>query len=138
VSDVCLDTDIASLIQKRREPDWVRAHLIGQRVWLTFVTVGELAKWAEIRSWGPPARERLDRWLAARGVLPYDETVARTWGWLAARAQKRGRPRPHNDMWIAACCIRHGIPLATLNTKDFDDFADLDGLVLLRPLGPTA
>jgi predicted nucleic acid-binding protein len=29
-------------------------------------------------------------------------------------------------MWISACCIRHGIPLATLNTKDFDDFSELD------------
>ena len=44
MSDVCVDTDVASLIQKRREPDWVRGHLIGQRIWLTFVTVGELAK----------------------------------------------------------------------------------------------
>jgi hypothetical protein len=34
-------------------------------------------------------------------------------------------------MWIAACCMRHGILLATLNTKDFEDFADVDGLVLL-------
>ena len=39
---------------------------------------------------------------------------------------------PQNDMWIAACCIRHEIPLATLNLKDFQDFADHDGLVLLR------
>src|SRR6266567_6312681 len=32
-------------------------------------------------------------------------------------------PRPHNDTWIAACCLVDGIPLATLNTKDFADFA---------------
>ena len=132
MSDVCLDTDVASLIQKRREPDWLRPHLVGRRVWLTFVTVGELFKWAEVRRWGPPARGRLDLWLADRGVVPYDDAVAKTWGWLAARAQQRGRPRPQNDMWIAACCIRHEIPLATLNLKDFEDFADHDGLVLIR------
>jgi predicted nucleic acid-binding protein len=37
-------------------------------------------------------------------------------------------------MWIAACCIRHRIPLVTLNIKDFDDFADHDGLALARPV----
>jgi hypothetical protein len=25
-------------------------------------------------------------------------------------------------MWIAACCLTHGIPLATLNLKDYEDF----------------
>lgn len=137
MSDVCIDTDVASLIQKRRQPDWIRPHLLGTRVWLTFVTVGELAKWAEIRSWARPAREHLDEWLDARGILPYDTAVAKTWGWLAARAQQRGRPRPHNDMWIAACCIRHQIPLVTLNVKDFADFADYDGLILVRPPTPS-
>src|SRR5437879_1444633 len=47
------------------------------------------------------------------------------------RPKTRGRPRPQNDMWIAACCIRHGLPLVTLNTKDFADFSRYDGLVLL-------
>jgi predicted nucleic acid-binding protein len=101
-------------------------------VWITFVTVGELAKWAEVRSWGAPARARLDTWIAARGVIPYDEEVARTCGWLAARAQRRGRPRPQNDMWVAACCLRHRIPLITLNVSDFEDFATHDGLQLVR------
>ena len=106
--------------------------LVNKRAWHTFVTVSELAKWAEVRSWGPPAHARLDVWLAARGVLAYDEAVARTWGWLAPRAQRRGRPRPQIDMWVAACCTRHDVPLITLNVKDFADFASYDGLRLLR------
>src|SRR5208282_3227432 len=32
--------------------------------------------------------------------------------------------RPHNDTWIAACCLVDELPLATLNTKDFADFAE--------------
>lgn len=130
--DVCLDTDVASLIQKRRQPVWVNGHLAGARIWLTFVTVGELAKWTEIRAWGPSARRRLDQWTAARGILPYDADVARIWGRLAARAQLRGHPRPQNDTWIAACCIWHDVSLLTLNVKDFGDFAEHDGLRLLR------
>lgn len=130
MADVVLDTDIASAFQKGRAPDWAVRHVIGARVWLTFVTVGELWKWAEIRSWGSPRRGQLETWLTARPVIPYDTEVARTWGRLAAGAQRRGRPRPQNDTWIAACCVHHGVPLLTLNDRDFRDFSEHDGLLL--------
>jgi predicted nucleic acid-binding protein len=39
--------------------------------------------------------------------------------------------RPLNDAWIAACCIESRRPLLTLNRRDFADFAEHDGLVLL-------
>ena len=42
-----------------------------------------------------------------------------------------GRPRPRNDTWIAACCLRYQVPLVRLNTADFWDFATHHGLVLL-------
>ncbi|MFE9917427.1 hypothetical protein ACFYPG_19955 [Micromonospora sp. NPDC005553] len=42
----------------------------------------------------------------------------------------RGRPRPTNDSWIAACCLVDRLPLATFNGKDFADFAEYDGLRL--------
>jgi len=64
-------------------------------------------------------------------VLGFDERVATTWGQLQAHAQLRGRPRPVNDTWIAACCLVQGLPLATFNTKDFIDFAEYDGLELV-------
>jgi predicted nucleic acid-binding protein len=133
MSDVCIDTDVASLLQKGTAPQWIVPELIGQRVWTSFVTVGELWKWAEVRNWGSSAQARLERWLRRVGVLPYDDDVAKTWGRLAAHAQQRGRSRPQNDTWIAACCVRYDVALLTLNTKDFDDFATHDGLVLVRP-----
>lgn len=74
---------------------------------------------------------RLNGWIAARPVIPYDREIAAVWGRLAGGAQRRGRPRPHNDTWVAACCIRLGIPLVTLNRKDFVDFASHEGLLLL-------
>lgn len=138
-ADVVLDTDIASRFQKGPAPAWAIPHLLGARTWLTFVTVGELTKWMEVRRWGARRRGELDRWIAARPVLPYDRRIARAWGELAAAAQHRGRPRPQNDTWIAACCIHHGIPLMTGNAKDFRDFADHDGLLLLTdPAHPNA
>ena len=52
-------------------------------------------------------------------------------GELAGAAQLRGRPRPQNDTWIAACCLRYQVPLVTLNTADFSDFTTRHGLMLL-------
>jgi len=52
-----------------------------------------------------------------------DEAVDTTRGRLSAAAVQRGPPWPVNDMWVAACCLTHGIPLATLNLKE--DAADI-------------
>ena len=50
---------------------------------------------------------------------------------LSAAAMARGRPRPQNDMWIAAVCVTLGMPLATLNLKDFTDFEAYHGLRII-------
>lgn len=39
--------------------------------------------------------------------------------------------RSANDTWIAACCLAEDMPLATFNVKDFEDFAEHEGLSLL-------
>ena len=80
---------------------------------------------------GPQLRTRVDSWVIGKGVVPWNDAIAVTWGQLAGRAQLRGRPRPQNDMWVAACCIEMGVGLLTLNRKDFVDFAEHEGLVLL-------
>lgn len=55
-------------------------------------------------------------------------------GRIAAVIQ-RGGARPANDTWIAACALTYGLPLATLNGKDFKDFAEHEGLRLIIPAG---
>lgn len=126
---VVLDTDVASQTFKRR-PAPILTRLIGFDPVITFVTRGELIKWAVMHGWGRHNRERLTEWLAGMPILPGDEPVADVWGILAAAASLRGRPRPQNDMWIAATCLAYGLPLATLNVKDYEDFAEYHGLQL--------
>ena len=130
---VVLDTDVASLSYKGRLPGSLAARLVGQEICVTFVTIGELSRWAEKRHWGTRARTELVDWLVRAVVLPYDERVAWKWGQLSVAAERRGRARPINDTWIAACCMVADLPLATLNVKDFEDFAEYDGLRLIRP-----
>jgi toxin FitB len=128
---VVLDTDVASLIIKQQLPATLLRQLVGAQTGITFVTLGELTRWATMRQWGGPRRADLMRWLAARPTLPYTDEIARTWGEISGYAARRGRPRPQNDTWIAACCLVYDLPLATLNVKDFKDFAEHEGLILI-------
>lgn len=80
---------------------------------------------------GSLRQERLTRWLTGVPVLHSTDNIAAVWGELAAAADRRGRPRPQNDTWVAACCLAYDLPLATLNVKDYRDFAEHEGLVLI-------
>ena len=128
---VILDTDVASLLHRRKLTGPLATRLIGREPLITFITLGELAKWAEIRGWGTHRRGELAAWLSGIPVLPGDEAVAAIWGRLSAAASLRGRPRPVNDMWIAACCLAYEVPLATLNLKDYEDFTEYHGLPIV-------
>jgi len=132
-----LDTDVASRLQKGQLTRAVSDTLVGATIAVTFVTVAELFKWAEVRSWGIPRRAELERWLDPLPVLPVDRTVWRQWGMLSAASERRGRPRPVNDTWVAACCLAAELPLATYNRADFEDFAKYHGLRIL-PAGSVA
>ena len=130
MSVVVLDTDVASSLLRRRTTQAVAARLAGHVAAVTFVTVGELTKWTLVRHWGQRNVATMRDFLTQLLVLPYDRAVAARWGELQAGGQLRGRPRPVNDSWIAACCLVRDLPLATFNTKDFEDFAEHDGLTL--------
>lgn len=126
-----LDTDVASRAIKRRLSGPLAVKLTGSVWCVTFVTVGELWQWAESRSWGSRSRDELEAWLDDVVVLDSDDANARMWGQVSAAARQRGRPRPPNDTWIAACCLARDLPLATLNLKHFEDFRTFHGLTLI-------
>ncbi len=93
--------------------------------------VGELWQWAWARRWGTSSRAHLERWLRRVVVVDSDDDVCRMWGEIGGAAANRGRPRPASDSWIAACCLSQELPLATLNVKDYADFVEHEGLLLV-------
>jgi len=130
---IVLDTDVASnLIKDKLDPAF-RAELAPHEAAITFVTVGELTQWALVRDLGARRRGELQVYIATRVKIPGGSDVGRKWGEITAYAQRRGRPRPINDSWIAACCLTYDLPLATLNTTDFADYAEHEGLRLITP-----
>lgn len=107
---IILDTDVASASIKGQLPAELLRELLGAQTGITFVTLGELTRWQVLREWGQRRRAGLQDWLRGRPTLPYSPDVATTWGQISARATRRGRPRPTNDTWIAACCLAYGLP----------------------------
>jgi predicted nucleic acid-binding protein len=68
-------------------------------------------------------RERLEQWFD-QGVsrlrcLAWDVETGLRWADLLADLRSKGRAMPIKDSLIAATALTHGIPLATLNRRDF-------------------
>ena len=60
-------------------------------------------------------RKEYEKWLAeliaATRVLPVDEGTTGHYAQIRAELKKAGKPIPSNDLWIAALCRQHRLPL---------------------------
>lgn len=124
-----LDTNIVSYLFKKS--DIVRPYLPyieGKLLFLSFISVGELFLWAEIAGWGEKRRTQLEARLHNYVVVPYDYEIARCYGRVAAERRRNGRPISLHDAWIAACAVRHAIPLVTHNPVDFEGISTLKAI----------
>ncbi len=118
---VILDTDVFSYLMKPKDTrgDAYRPHVKGKTVAVTFITVGELYHWAEKRKWSAKSRQNLEERLKAVVIVPYDAELCRTYGRVRA-SLPTGFVVAANDLWIAACAIRHAITLITNNRRHFE------------------
>ena len=124
---IILDTNIVSYLMKGGDLAKIYApHMQGKLLAISFVTVGELYFWAEDAHWGVKKRLELETRLRNFVVIPYDHTIAQCFGKVSAECKHKGRKIELNDAWIAACAVRHGIPLVTHNAKHFAAIDALD------------
>jgi predicted nucleic acid-binding protein len=123
-----LDTNVVSAARKR-DP-FVSRWIAGQEphsLWLSVVTLGEIARGIEMkRRHDPAAARHLSNWLAriqldyTNRIFDIDRRIAAEWGVLDAK-----RTRNTADGLIAATAIVHGCAVVTRNVADFADL-DLD------------
>lgn len=59
-------------------------------------------------------------------VLELTEKTTQLYADIFAVLKRKGKPIGTNDMWIAALCLEHDVPLATLDS----DFKAVEGLKL--------
>ena len=126
-SKVVLDACIVSYLMKKNRPEakLYAPHVEGKLLTISFITVGEMYYGAEKAGWGEVKRQKLETMLRNFVVIPYDHEIAKCYGRLVSERQRAGKPIDPNDAWIAACTVRHGVPLITHNPKHFVDIAGL-------------
>lgn len=96
-------------------------HVKGKTPAISFVTLGELRFWGYKNKWGTARREDLDGRLRSVIIVPYDDAVCDVYAQLKAEMQANGKAIADNDLWIAACAVRHSITLITHNRKHFEN-----------------
>ena len=123
---VVVDTNVVSYIMRGHTlAEAYAPHLEGRLSSITFVTVGELYYGAEKRKWGIEKRKLLETTLRNFVVIPYDHEIAKTYGRILAESERFGNAVNPLDAWIAACAVRHNVPLVTHDYRDFKGIAGL-------------
>jgi tRNA(fMet)-specific endonuclease VapC len=121
-----VDTNIVSYFYRRdNRAKSYEGHLVGKRLFISFMTVGELYKWPFERNWSEQKKEGLVQFLKNYTVLPYDDALAWKWAELVSKTC-RGRPMSLQDSWIAATALRHDMPLVSHNAKHFEKIPGLN------------
>lgn len=123
---VLLDTDVFSFMFKQdsRSEDYAR-DVVGRLPCLSFMTVAELTRWSLQHRWGPKRRAKLEASMLECTVVEYDPPTAEAWARICVERLRAGRPIACGDCWIAACAVRHEIPLVTHNAKHYAGIRDL-------------
>ena len=119
-----------SALLKDRLPSHLTRSLTGRTLAITFVTVGELTQWP----YGAGDHSGAQVWT---GSSPRSSSCPTAHASPPSGARARPTPnsavnRPVNDSWVAACCLAREFLLTTLNIKDNVDYAEYEGLELLR------
>lgn len=131
MDEVLVDTDVFSFLlrQKDTRASLYRPYIQDRIVVLSYVTIGELYFWAEKRNWGNERLKLLEEKIRETTVVRYDLEVCRTYARL-----KQGLRTPSgshritgdNDLWLAACAMRHSIRLVTHNRRHFEGIPGLE------------
>ena len=117
---VLIDTDVFSFLMSGGSyAALYRPHVEGKLIAISFITVGELYFGAKRRAWGERKVADLKDRLRAVAIVPYDVDVCLAYAEIKAACEAKGTSVADNDLWIAACAIRHSIPLVSNNYKHF-------------------
>lgn len=136
---VLLDTNVLSELMRPQPSSIVLgwfAQQEGAEFYASAITQAELLLGVALLPGGKrrdaiaDAVERMFEQDFAGRCLPFDELAAHQYAALVATRNRVGMPISTEDAQIAAIALRHGLALATRNTKDFRKISEL---VLLDP-----
>jgi len=135
MATLLVDTDVYSYITASNPTRSVpyKPHLDGHYMALSFITVGEVyagyRKQIDKGAWPESRMQILEARLRTVAIVPYDLEICRTYGELKSTLKNPDGSHRNlgvNDLWIAACAVRHSLKLVTNNRKDFTGIPGLD------------
>jgi predicted nucleic acid-binding protein len=132
---LAVDTDAFSAVHwgKGRREEFA-ALIAGHPLAMPFPVVGELKVGAIRARLGQKSLDELERAIGVCVVIPSDARVVEQWAAMRSRLISQLKGEGINDLWIAACCVVHGVPLVTNNLADFERIATVaSDLRLVHP-----
>lgn len=122
---IAIDTN-AYVAFKRGDSAVVAVLRYAPEIIISTTVLGELLAGFSAGSRTSANRTDLSRFLDSPRVkqVVCGEATANAYALIYAALRRQGRPIPTNDLWIAASCLEHGVPLLTLDAH----FRDVGGL----------
>jgi tRNA(fMet)-specific endonuclease VapC len=120
---IALDTNaaIAVLNNSSGAGTWIQRY---EKLLLPVPAIGELRFGALKSQRFTENLRRIEALVSRCEVLEIGLRTAEVYARLRLDLRRKGKPIPENDLWIAALCIEHDLPLATLDGH-FDDLEAL-------------
>lgn len=121
--DTCTISETAKRIPSEHVLRWLHS-VPAEDLYMSSVTVGEIAKGISRLALNDSRRKRLERWFDeirrqfAQRILPFDAMAAVVWGHMVGEGLRCGRTMSLADSQIAATARVHGMKLVTWNVDD--------------------
>ena len=120
MTEIIVDTDVLSFLFKNHPIGQLYdADVSGHAAGVSFMTVGEVERWALQYRWSPQRVQWLRLFIERFTVVPSSPDLCRKWAGVMVAAQAAGRRIETADAWIAATALLYDVPLVTHNGSDF-------------------
>jgi len=113
-----LDTNALSAVADR-EPAALEVVASAERLELPVIVLGEYRLGIAQSRHRADYENWLREWIAAVQILDIDVDTTYHFAAIALELKRRGKPIPTNDVWIAALCRQHVLPLVSRD-RHFD------------------
>jgi len=122
-AEIALDTSVVIQIFDN-DPDVRKRFVNIETVWMPVPVIAEIAVGFSDTNPHNSQKSDFEQFVSSMKVIDCTSEVALKYGEIHRYLRSKGAMIPINDIWIAACCITAGKPLATRDTH-FQRIPDL-------------
>ena len=111
-----LDTNALSAAADR-DPGALEVVAMAERLAVPVIVLGEYRLGISQSRRRTDYENWLGEWIEAVTVLNIDEETTRHYATIGLELKRSGKPIPANDLWIAALCRQHALPLISRDRR---------------------